>query len=187
MKLYALCDQSTLDEKQVTLEAFVRRCIELGAEIVQYRDKCADITEVKNRLIELRRLWDGFLIINDRFELSAYADGVHIGQEDLYAIDDDADTAITILRSLIGTDKLIGLSTHDKDEISIANRLDINYIGLGAYRSTDTKEVENILGDELDMLASHSAHPVAAIGGVTFEDTFEHVTYRVIGRGMYAR
>lgn len=186
MKLYALCDQSTLEQKGVSIGSFVQLCHAKDAEIIQYRDKRADIIEVKQRLIELRKLWDGFLIINDRFELSAYADGVHIGQEDLYAIDSDPVSAITILRSVIGTDKLIGLSTHSAEEIAIANRLDINYIGLGAYRSTDTKAVEDILGERLDRLAAASTHPVAAIGGVTFDDRFEHVTYRVIGRGMYA-
>ena len=56
---------------------------------------------------------------------------------------------------------------------------------MGAYRATNTKAVENILGDRLDQLAAISTHPVAAIGGVTFKDDFTYVTYRVIGRAMY--
>ncbi len=185
MELYALCDQSTLDEKQVSLEQFVTLCRDRDAEIIQYRDKHADVSEVKSRLIELRKLWDGFLIINDRFELSDYADGVHLGQEDMYAIDSDPLKAIKILRSVIGSDKIIGLSTHNAQEITISNTLDINYIGLGAYRATDTKDVANRLGDRLDQLAAESEHPVAAIGGVTFDDVFEHVLYRVMGRALY--
>jgi len=185
MKLYALCDQATLDEKGVSLDEFIGRCRKEDADIVQYRDKHADNIDVKERLIELRKSWDGHLIINDRFELSSYADGVHIGQEDLYAIDCDPVEAIRSLRSVIGSGKMIGLSTHDAHEIEIANRLDIDYVGLGAYRTTDTKSVTNKLGEKLDRLAAGSKHPVAAIGGVTFDDEFEHVTYRVIGRGMY--
>lgn len=185
MKLYALCDQSTLDEKRISLEQFVELCQAKDAEIIQYRNKTDNIAEIKSRLIELRKLWNGFLIINDKFELSSYCDGVHIGQDDLYAIDSDPERAVSTLRTVIGSDKIIGLSTHNSEEIAIANTLDINYIGMGAYRATYTKAVENILGDRLDKLAAISTHPVAAIGGVTFKDDFTHVTYRVIGRAMY--
>lgn len=185
MKLYALCDQSTLDEKKISLEQFVEICRKRDAEIIQYRNKSDDIDKIKRRLIELRKLWDGFLIINDKLELSSYCDGVHIGQEDLNAIDSDPDNAIRIVRTLIGSDKIIGLSTHNSEEIAIANTLNINYIGLGAYRATNTKVVESTLGDRLDQLAAKSTNPVAAIGGVTFNDDFAHVTYRVVGRAMY--
>jgi len=185
MKLYALCDQSTLDEKKISLDQFVALCRKRDAEVIQYRNKTADIDTIKSRLIELRKLWNGYLIINDKHALSIYCDGVHIGQEDLYGIDKDPVSAIKILRTFMGNDKIIGLSTHSSEEVAIANNLDINYIGLGAYRVTNTKAVDSILGDHLDEIAAKSTHPVAAIGGVTFNDEFPHVTYRVIGRAMY--
>jgi thiamine-phosphate pyrophosphorylase len=129
-------------------------------------------------------LWDGFLIINDYYELISFCDGVHIGQDDLYAIDNDPARAIKILKTAIGTDKIIGLSTHNQFEIEISNSLDINYIGLGAYRETSTKSDAKVLGESLDKLASYSKHPVGAIGGVKLDDTFDHVTYHVIGTGL---
>ncbi len=185
MRLYALCDQSTLDSRETTLETFVGLCRKHGAEVIQYRNKSADIAFIKNQLITLRSLWDGFLIVNDKFELTPFCDGVHIGQEDLYAIDSDPARAVRALRSVIGSDKLLGLSTHNSEEIAVANTLDLNYIGLGAYRATATKDVEHILGDRLDVLAAASKHPVAAIGGVRFDDRFEHVTYHVMGSALY--
>ena len=185
MKLYALCDQSTLDKKGISIEQFVTLCRKRGAKIIQYRNKTSDIAIIKSRLIELRERWNEMLIVNDTVELGVYCDGVHFGQEDLALIDQDPHKAIKTARSIIGNEKVIGLSTHNVEEIAVANTLDINYIGLGAYRSTDTKDVKNILGDRLDLLAAESRHPVAAIGGVTFEDDFKYVTYRVIGRGMY--
>jgi thiamine-phosphate pyrophosphorylase len=97
----------------------------------------------------------------------------------------DPKEAIAVLRSLIGNDKIIGLSTHNLQEIKKANFLEINYIGLGAYRETSTKDVNTFLGDSLDELASYSKHPVAAIGGVKFSDMFDHVKYRVIGSALY--
>jgi thiamine-phosphate pyrophosphorylase len=186
LRLYALCDQATLDRRGVSLEAFAALCKSKDAEIIQYRNKSSDLKAVRTQLIKLRKLWDRFLLINDTYELAPFCDGVHLGQEDLDAIDPDPARALAALKETIGRDKIIGLSTHNAAEIETANALDLNYIGLGAYRATGTKDVSNILGPRLDALAVSSEHPVAAIGGVTFSDRFEHVTYHVIGSGLFA-
>ena len=183
-RLYALCDQESLDRRGISLEAFVSLCKKHDAEIVQYRNKSGDTHAVKKQLIALRRLWDRFLVINDTFELAPFCDGVHLGQEDLLAIDPDPVRGLKALKASIGGDKIVGLSTHNAEEIATANTLELNYIGLGAYRATQTKEVDNILGPKLDSLAVDSLHPVAAIGGVRFDDRFLHVTYHVIGSGL---
>lgn len=184
MRLYALCDMDTLRTGGVDLATFVSQAKKYEAEILQYRNKHADIAAIKADLILLRQLWDGFLIINDHYELAPFCDGIHIGQEDLITIDSDPERAIRILKLAIGEDKIIGLSTHNADEINIANTLDLNYIGLGAYRTTVTKSDAKVLGEQLDAIASHSIHPVAAIGGVKLNDRFQYVTYHVIGSGL---
>jgi len=184
MQLYALCDQEMLDARSINLEAFVAICKQRKATIIQYRNKSSDIATIKRQLILLRQLYDGFVIINDAYELVEYCDGVHLGQEDLLKIDSDPKKAVEILRSIIGKDKLLGLSTHNKVEILIANELDLDYIGLGAYRNTSTKDVSHILGETLDNLAKISLHKVAAIGGVKLDDEFLHVSYKVIGSGL---
>ena len=185
MNIYALCDQSTLSAKGLSLKEFVALCKKNSVEIIQYRAKSDDLLYIKSQLISLRQLWDKFLIINDHYALASFCDGVHLGQDDIVAIDSDKTNAINILRSVIGKDKIVGLSTHNEYEILEANDLDLNYIGLGAYRPTSTKDVDNILGDELDPLASISKHKVAAIGGVKLSDTFKYVHYSVIGSGLY--
>ena len=184
MRLYALCDQEMLDRHNLSLEEFVLIAKKYDAEVIQYRNKTADISFIKQQLILLRNLFDGFLIVNDVLELTSFCDGVHIGQEDLKKIDADSKKAVKILKEVIGKDKILGLSTHNKDEVFEANDLDLNYIGLGAYRKTATKDVENILSKSLDEIASFSKHPVAAIGGVRLDDSFENVTYHVIGSGL---
>ena len=184
MQLYALCDQEMLDARSIDLEAFVAICKRHNATIVQYRNKSSDIATIKHQLILLRQLYDGFVIINDAYELIEYCDGVHLGQEDLLKVDSNPKKAVEILRAIIGKDKLLGLSTHNENEILIANELDLDYIGLGAYRDTSTKDVSHILGDTLDYLAQKSSHKVAAIGGVKLDDEFLHVSYRVIGSGL---
>jgi thiamine-phosphate pyrophosphorylase len=185
MQLYALCDQELLDRRGVSIETFVDICKKNNASIIQYRNKSADILSIKSQLILLRQLFDGYLIVNDAYELIEYCDGVHMGQEDLASVDSDINKAVAIIREIIGNDKLLGISTHNADEIAIANKLELNYIGLGAYRNSATKEVSNILGETLDALAKHSVHPVAAIGGVKRDDTFLHVSYLVIGSGLF--
>ncbi len=185
MRLYALCDEDTLVRKNSSLEHFVDLCRTHNAEIIQYRSKQGDLASIKAALIKLRQLWDGFLIVNDKYELASYCDGVHMGQEDLLAIDTDAIKAVKVLRTAVGRDKILGISTHNAEEIAVTNGLDINYIGLGAYRTTATKDVSMLLGDKLDLLAEKSKHPVAAIGGVCFDDSFQYVTYHVIGSALY--
>lgn len=130
-------------------------------------------------------MYDGFLIVNDAYELIEFCDGVHVGQEDLKEIDKNISVAVKILRSVINKDKILGISTHNIEEVLEANNMDLNYIGLGAYRDTNTKEnVSNILGKKLDEIALHSKHLVAAIGGVRESDKFSNVTYHVIGSGL---
>ncbi len=185
MQLYALCDHDTLSERKLSLKEFALLAKKNQAEIIQYRNKNGSIEEIKKNLIELRSLWDGFLIVNDKYELIPFCDGVHMGQEDLSQIDPDIVKATKIIRKVIGSDKLLGISTHNQEEIELANKMDLNYIGLGAYKQTSTKNVTNILGEKLDGLAALSKHKVAAIGGVRLSDCFDNVSYLVIGSGLY--
>jgi len=184
MRLYALCDQNLLDERGLSLDSFITIAKESGAEIIHYSNKTSEIPLIKKQLIKIRKNFDGFLIVNDVYELVGLCDGVHLGQEDLKAIDKDSAKAVKILRSVIGKDKILGVSTHNEAEVLALNALDVNYIGLGAYRDTKTKDVETLLGSQLDHIASKSTHFVAAIGGVQMDDVFEHVTYHVIGSGL---
>ena len=185
MRLYALCDQELLDKNSLSLEKFIEIAKENNAEIIQYRNKTADVAFIKQQLIKIRKLYDGFLIVNDAYELIEFCDGVHLGQEDLKEVDEDISRAVKILREVIKSDKLLGISTHNEAEVLQANELDLNYIGLGAYRDTSTKkDISGTLGDSLDAIAAKSKHYVAAIGGVRKDDTFNHVIYHVIGSGL---
>ena len=185
MKLYALCDQDMLDSKGISLQEYIELAKTDNAEIIQYRNKNADIAFIKQQLIEIRKIFDGFLIVNDAYELVEFCDGVHLGQEDLRVVDEDPLKAIKILRHVIGEDKILGISTHNIQEVEEANAMDLNYIGLGAYRATTTKtDVSVVLGASLDNIAAHSKHYVAAIGGLNLDDEFENVRYSVIGSGL---
>ena len=109
-----------------------------------------------------------------------------MGQEDLAKIDTNFNIAVDVIRKKIGN-KILGLSTHNRQEIEVANSLDLDYIGLGAYRATSTKESVQVSGLSLLDIAKESNHKVALIGGVTLEDDFceyPQITYRVIGSNL---
>jgi len=184
MKLYALCDEDLLLKFNMSLEEFVKRAKKHKAEVIQYRNKSSNVEYSKKQLIKLRKLYDGFLIINDFIELVEFCDGIHLGQDDLKDFDLDSIEASKKVRKFIGKDKLFGLSTHNEVEIELANKMDLNYIGLGAYRETTTKEISNVLGEKLVKYSKKSAHPVAAIGGLKLSDKLD-VAYKVVGSNMY--
>ena len=153
--------------------------------IIQYRNKNGSLEEKKADIHIIREHYKGTLIINDTIELIDLVDGLHLGQEDIREYDKDLSVAVTKVRQKIG-EKVLGLSTHDKKEIEEANPLDLDYIGLGAYRSTQTKSEANVGGEALLEAAKHSKHPVGIIGGVHLDDEFEsYITYKVIGTDLY--
>jgi len=130
--------------------------------------------------------FNGTLIINDYIEFIDLADGLHLGQEDLAKVDCNKQKAISLIREKIGS-KTLGLSTHNSLEIEIANNLELDYIGLGAYRGTTTKKEANVKGEELLSLAKASNHKVALIGGVKLSDDFSsypQISYKVIGSDL---
>lgn len=183
-RIYALCDYETLLKKDITLEQFVQISQKLDVKLIQYRDKVSSLETQKTNLLFLKQNLEIPIIINDKVELIEFCDGLHLGQEDFDSVHTDKSLVVKILRKKIGN-KLLGLSTHNEIEILEANDLDIDMIGLGAYRATNTKDVANILGDNISYLAKISKHPVCAIGGVKKEDEIENISFNVIGSGLY--
>jgi len=173
--IYGLLDWDLIQKYQISIEKFITKCYELDVKIIQYRDKNSDLEQIKNRLLKIRNLWNKTLIINDYIELTKFCDGLHIGQEDL-----EKYKSIQNIRDIIG-DKILGLSTHNKQEVLKANELDIDYIGLGAYRITSTKDVISIGGKQLEEIAKLSNKDVAMIGGVKLSDKINNIKYKVIG------
>ena len=182
--LYVLCDYETLLKKNISLEKFVDLCKKKDIKIIQYRDKILSFQEQKKNLLYLKLELNIPIIINDKIELIEFADGLHLGQEDLDKIHKDKKIAVKLVRLKI-KDKLLGLSTHNEIEILEANELEIDMIGLGAYKNTNTKDVSTILGSKISYLAKISKHPVCAIGGVKVEDIIENIRFNVVGSGFY--
>ena len=184
-KIYALVDKETLLGRGVSLLSHLEHLKNFDIPILQYRNKNGTLEEKKSDLLLIREHYQGILIVNDTVELIEFADGLHIGQEDIREYSANLNESVKKVRDMIGR-KLLGLSTHNLSEIEEANRLDLDYIGLGAYRATQTKSEANIGGEALLEAAKHSIHPVGIIGGVKLEDEFEQpILYKVIGSALY--
>lgn len=184
-KIYALCDYQTLEKFGISLEKFLQICGTHDTVYIQYRDKINSLEIQKQNILYLKNNTKIPVIINDKIELLSYADGIHLGQEDIEKyLGNSKKTSLQIIRKNY-PNKIIGLSTHNELEILEANNLDLDYIGLGAYRITSTKEVGNMLGENISYLAQISKHPVGAIGGVRVDDDIKHVSFNVIASGFF--
>ncbi len=183
-KIYAIFDFELNQKMGLSIDEYISLIKRRGALYLQYRDKINSLQIKQKNLFKIRKLWDGVLIINDEIELVFLCDGLHLGQEDLLKISLDKKDAVKYIRDKIGS-KILGISTHNIEEIKEANELNIDYIGLGAYRNTSTKDVSSLLGDKISHIASFSKHPVVAIGGMRVDDNIENISFNAIGLNLY--
>ncbi|WP_196590886.1 thiamine phosphate synthase [Pectinatus frisingensis] len=143
----------------------VREMLDGGIKFIQYREKEKDALSRYEECLILRDMIKqagGIFIIDDFIDLALAvdADGVHIGQSDLPA---------RTVRRILGNDKIIGLSTHNSEQLEHANGLKryIDYIGVGPIHSTSTKPNAEPVGlTYLNYSIKHSQLPLVAIGGI---------------------
>ena len=186
MQIYALIDKEALNGFKIELKPFIEYLNSLNIPIAQYRNKVLEREEIKADLELINSQFNGKLIINDYLEFINLADGLHVGQEDLAKISPNFQDGVKLLRDKIDN-KILGLSTHNLQEIQEANKLNLDYIGLGAYRATTTKDGVQIQGEKLLEIAKESKHKVALIGGLKLSDTFDknsNISYKVIGSDL---
>jgi thiamine-phosphate pyrophosphorylase len=160
-------------------DGYERLCalaVEAGIAAVQLRTKGYDEVDQLTLAKHLRALTQGsstVFIVNDRPDIAidADADGLHIGQDDLPASE---------ARRLIGPNKLLGLSTHNLEQVKKANDAQVDYIGFGPLFPTTSKLRPDPVVGAQTLEAAHqcSSHPIVAIGGLNFE--------RVLSLGHYA-
>jgi thiamine-phosphate pyrophosphorylase len=135
-----------------------------GADCLQLREKGLEGGELLRRavrLLELCRKHGKLCIINDRPDIALLsdADGVHVGQDDLPAIE---------VRKLIGRQKLLGVSTHHIDQARRAVLDGADYIGIGPIFPSATKPRDFVAGLEYArQVASEIRLPAVAIAGIT--------------------
>ena len=126
-------------------------------------DSSAILTDLADRIVAAAHARGAKVIINDRADIArlVQADGVHVGQTDL---------PIASVRSIVGPDAIVGLSTHDQCQIDEALAGDATYVAVGPVFSTATKATGyTARGLDLVRYAAGRGKPIVAIGGITLE------------------
>lgn len=135
--------------------------------MVQLREKNVPDGQLIERarfLREWTREAGALFIVNDRPDIAVLvdADGVHVGQEDLPCAE---------VRQIVGGDRLIGVSTHNVEQIRQAVLDGADYLGVGPVFVSSTKEFDSLAGLEfVRAAAAETSLPWFAIGGITAEN-----------------
>jgi thiamine-phosphate pyrophosphorylase len=161
--LYAITDRRLIPEAELVER--VRKAIDGGAAIIQYRDKSSGQARRLEQAAALAALCSARqvpLIINDDIELAAAvnADGVHLG------IDDDS---VRTARAQLGEDAIIGVSCYNRLERAVeAVAAGADYVAFGRFFASKTKP--NAVTADTDLLVAARQQlrvPIVAIGGIT--------------------
>jgi thiamine-phosphate pyrophosphorylase len=158
------------------LAEFADAALAGGVDIIQLRDKGSPgerefgplearrELEALATLAEAVRRHGALLAVNDRADiaLAAGADVLHLGQDDL---------PLSVARTVVGADALIGRSTHDHDQVSAALTEDVDYFCVGPCWPTPTKPGRPAPGLDLvrEAAGAQTDKPWFAIGGIDEE------------------
>ena len=142
----------------------LQQASEAGVKLVQYRNKTGSMKQAYEAALVLRKVAAErgmTFIVNDRCDLAVAleADGVHLGQDDL---------PLLLARKVVGSKMLIGVSTHNSEQVRLATAEGADYLGFGPIFSTRTKaNHEPVVGIQgLAGVRNLTTLPIIAIGGI---------------------
>jgi thiamine-phosphate pyrophosphorylase len=168
-RLYPIVDAACFATTE-DLISFADQLVASGCTLLQYRNKTGNARLMLDQARSLRRQLRARapaphglkLIMNDRADLCLIAefDGVHVGQDDLLP---------ESVRSIIGTGRWLGVSTHNPEQIQEADRTSADYLAIGPVFSTSSKDKPDpVVGLEGVRRARQlTQKPLVAIGGIT--------------------
>ena len=104
------------------------------------------------------------LVINDRADIALFcgADGLHVGQEDM---------SISAARRVLGSDAIIGVSTHTVAQASRATQMAVDYVAIGPAFVTSTKlsKYDPLGINGIRNIRAIVDKPLVAIGGINLD------------------
>ncbi len=150
-----------------------KEACEAGARWIQLRlknESDAVILATAKVVKEICAQHDAVFILNDHIHLAiaANADGVHLGKEDCSPLE---------ARKQLGPTKIIGGTSNTLEDIEYLVESGVDYIGLGPFRFTSTKEklspIVGLTGYSTIIAACKTKNittPIIAIGGIEQAD-----------------
>jgi len=165
--IYPILDTKSLARRGISLERAAAAVLEGGAEILQIRHKeqwTRNLFEEARRAAGLCREARALLVVDDRADIAALLGaGLHVGQDDLCPAD---------ARKIIGPDAVLGFSTHNATQLSLAAGEPATYISIGPVFATASKEnPDPVLGlEQVRTCRALTTKPLVAIGGITLEN-----------------
>jgi thiamine-phosphate pyrophosphorylase len=164
--LYPILDNAFLPtaDREPFLRSLALNLLDAGVTLLQYRNKQgSDRQQLEDARVLREVLPKGRvkLILNDRADLAVLADfdGVHVGQTDL---------SPEAARRVVGQYSIVGVSTHNEEQLRKAITSVADYVAIGpVYATTSKQNPDPVVGLEGVKLAhSLTAKPVVAIGGI---------------------
>lgn len=157
--LYVIITNPTLPYEQIATI-----CVEEKIRMLQLRLKDSSDRELLAAARQIAAITKGSetnFFLNDRADLAIFseADGLHVGQDD---------APLSLVRSIMPPNKLLGLSTHSLEQAQLAWLQQPDYIGFGPIYPTPTKKhPDPTVGTTLlRQVVTTSPCPVVAIGGI---------------------
>jgi thiamine-phosphate pyrophosphorylase len=151
----------------------IEQVLKAGGKWIQLRIKDqneAQILQIALQAKEMCQRYGAILIVNDHPHLAKKVgcDGVHLGLQDM---------PIAAARTIAGPDLIIGGTANTFEDILLRVSEGSNYIGLGPYRFTKTKNnLSPIIGLEgykhlmRKVQEAGISVPIVAIGGIDIDD-----------------
>lgn len=173
-RLYVIVDQKSAGKRD--LVDIAKKAVSGGADIIQLRPRpqtlAKDILKTAARIKAVTEEAGSIFIINDRVDIAyaVSADGVHLGQDDL---------PIKVARTILGDNKIIGISTHSLSQAAKAQRRGADYISIGPIFRTPIKKGYAPVGvDLIKKVSRRIGIPFFAIGGID-----KHNIDKVVAKG----
>lgn len=145
----------------------VEEALQGGVRAVQLRERdlgTRALLELARALRAITARHGAALLVNDRIDvaLACAADGVHLPAHSF---------AVADARTLLGSDHLIGVSTHSPDDVARAARAGADFVVFGPVFDTPSKRPYGppVGLPALGQAVAAATIPVYALGGVTQE------------------
>jgi thiamine-phosphate pyrophosphorylase len=169
-RFYPIVDMGILRRMEASPVQAAEALIEAGSRILQFRHKgqydCGTHEQAES-IAGMCRDAGVLFVMNDRADAAMLLNcALHVGQDDLPPSD---------ARRLIGTESILGYSTHNEQQFREALWEAVDYIAIGPIFRTSSKEnPDPTVGiAELSRLRELSPRPLVAIGGITLRQAEE--------------